>query len=111
MSVTIEKKEMENAVVLTISGRMISDADLQPWLDEMNQLKQDQYIICDLSGLSYCNSTGLNFFIRLLTRARKNGGDCKLVSLQPAVAKLFEISKLNEIFNCLPSLEEAVTNN
>jgi anti-anti-sigma factor len=67
-----------------------------------------KYWLCDLSELEYCNSTGLNLFVRLLTRSRSAGGDCALIGLQPAVRKLFELSKLNEIFTSYASLEEAL---
>jgi anti-sigma B factor antagonist len=67
-----------------------------------------KYWLCDLSELEYCNSTGLNLFVRLLTKSRNAGGDCALVNLQPGVRKLFELSKLNEIFTGYASLEEAL---
>jgi anti-sigma B factor antagonist len=64
--------------------------------------------LCDLSELEYCNSTGLNLFVRLLTKSRNAGGDCALINLQPGVRKLFELSKLNEIFASYASIEEAL---
>jgi len=64
--------------------------------------------LCDLSTLTYCNSTGLNLFIRILTKSRNAGGDCALINLQPGVRKLFELSKLNEIFTSYASLDEAL---
>jgi anti-sigma B factor antagonist len=67
-----------------------------------------KYWVCDLSELGYCNSTGLNLFVRILTKSRNAGGDCVLVDLQPSVKKLFELSKLNEIFTSYTSTEEAL---
>lgn len=110
MAIEINKQQQGKFIILTVKGRIMSDEKLQETLDGLDSLQLGETVVCDLSELTYCNSTGLNFFIRILTRARKVGGDCVLVGLQPAVAKLFEISKLNEIFNCLPSLEQAVTN-
>lgn len=96
--------------MLKLTGRILSDEKLQ----EITQ-KVDYYIAlgnknwaCDLSELTYCNSTGLNLFVRILTKSRNAGGDCVLVDLQPAVKKLFELSKLNEIFTSYTSTEEAL---
>lgn len=110
MSIQIDRKQIPSAHVFVLKGRMVSDEGLQEILDSLEHLPQECRVICDLSGLEYCNSTGLNFFIRILTRVRKTGGDCILVGMQPGVKKLFEISKLIEIFNCVPTLDEAVTN-
>lgn len=67
-----------------------------------------KYWICDISELTYCNSIGLNLFIRVLTKARNAGGDSVIVNPQPAVKKLFELSKLNEIFTSYASVDEAL---
>lgn len=97
-------------VLLVVSGRIVSDEQLNETLEAVEKAldHQKKMVVCDLSSLEYCNSTGLNFFIRMLTRARKVGGDCVLTNLQPSVKKLFEISKLDEIFNCQPTVEEAL---
>jgi anti-sigma B factor antagonist len=75
---------------------------------EKNSASGQKNWLCDLSKLTYCNSMGLNLFIRILTRSRTAGGDCVLVGLQPGVLRLFELSKLNEIFTSYASLEEAL---
>lgn len=96
--------------MLKLTGRILSDEKLP----EITQ-KVDYYIalghknwVCDLSELTYCNSTGLNLFVRILTKSRNAGGDCVLVDLQPTVKKLFELSRLNEIFTSYTSTEEAL---
>ena len=96
--------------ILLLSGRIMSD-ELLP--DIIAQVEQQIVLgkknwLCDLSTLTYCNSTGLNLFIRILTKSRNAGGDCALINLQPGVRKLFELSKLNEIFTSYASLDEAL---
>lgn len=108
MSALFEITKSSNFVLVKISGRIISDEGLATALEQIekslsNELKA---VLCDCSKLEYCNSTGLNFFVRILTRSRKVGLDCVLVNLQPSVKKLFEISKLNEIFSCFNSTDE-----
>lgn len=99
-------------VYVNISGRIISDEGLNGCLEQLEStLNSGKYkaVVCVCSALEYTNSIGLNLFIRMLTRSRKQGIDCILVDLQPAIMRLFEISKLNEIFSCFPSLEEMKT--
>lgn len=99
-------------VYIHIAGRIISDEGLNGCLQQLEAtLNSGKFkaVVCVCSELEYTNSTGLNLFIRVLTRSRKQGIDCVLVDLQPAIVRLFEISKLNEIFSCYDSLEEMKT--
>ncbi|WP_343748577.1 STAS domain-containing protein [Fluviicola sp.] len=108
MSAQFDITKSSNFVLVKISGRIISDEGLADALNQTEQVLSGNLkaVLCDCSTLEYCNSTGLNFFVRILTRSRKAGLDCVLVNLQPSVKKLFEISKLNEIFSCFNSTEE-----
>ena len=108
MSATFEITKSSNFVLVKISGRIISDEGLSEALTTIEEILSADLkaVLCDCSRLEYCNSTGLNFFVRMLTRSRKAGLDCVLVNLQPSVKKLFEISKLNEIFSCFNSTDE-----
>ena len=108
MSAQFEITKSSNFVLVKISGRIVSDEGLAAALGTIDKTLSSNLkaVLCDCSSLEYCNSTGLNFFVRVLTRSRKAGLDCVLVNLQPSVKKLFEISKLNEIFSCFNSTDE-----
>lgn len=66
--------------------------------------------ILDGSSLAYCNSIGLNLFVRVLTKARNKGGECCVAAFQSTVQKLMNLSKLNEIFTSFASVTDAVAN-
>ena len=96
-------------VVYSISGRIIQEENSAQLIDSLvEQLKSHKIIIYELSALEYITSSGLNFFIRSLTKTRNVGGEIYLCNLSPTVEKLFTISKLNEIFTIFPSLEEGL---
>lgn len=112
MAISVDITNDMHFLVVSISGRIITDEGLNSSLQTVEaelSAKKFKAIVCSCSKLEYANSTGLNFFIRLLTRARKQGIDCVLVDLQPVIARLFEVSKLNEIFSCFHSFEEVKT--
>jgi anti-sigma B factor antagonist len=99
-----------NVVVFAISGR-ISQVDMveQIMIDLNSAIESaNNFIIFDISKLEYINSSGLNFFIRALTRTRNAGKDLILSGMNGVVEKLFVISKLNEIFTICPTLEEGL---
>lgn len=110
MQLSIDITATPTCGILRLSGRILSDEHLPEIIVEVERtiaLGKKNWI-CDLSELTYCNSTGLNLFIRILTKSRNAGGDCVLVNLQPGVRSLFELSKLNEIFTSYASVEEAL---
>lgn len=109
MALSFEIVFAPECAVLSLKGRIMTDEHLQEIISQVESgiASSNTYWICDLSGLEYCNSTGLNLFIKTLTKARNAGGDCVVANLQPAVQKLFELSKLNQIFTAFGTLEEA----
>ena len=110
MQLTFNITVVPTHAVLKLSGRILSDEGLADILSQVETTiaAGSKNWLCDVSELTYCNSTGLNLFVRILTKSRSAGGDCSLVNLQPGVQKLFELSKLNEIFTSYASIEEAM---
>jgi anti-sigma B factor antagonist len=100
----------EKCAVIHLSDSILSDIGIAETL-----FKVDQHIsegvhnwILDGASLAYCNSIGLNLFIRVLTKARNKGGECCVAGIQPTVQKLMNLSKLNEIFTSFASVTDAV---
>jgi anti-sigma B factor antagonist len=110
MSIAFEIEAKDSVTVFQLSGRLISHESIQELIGnaEKNLNATKNSIICDCSKLEYCNSSGLNLFVRLLTKTRNVGGDCIIVGMNGSVQKLFELSKLNQIFTLVASEEEAL---
>ena len=64
-------------------------------------------IIVDLSGVRYCDSSGLSAILVGNRLCRDLGGSFVLCGLQPMVTKLITISQLNTILSIVPTLDEA----
>ena len=112
MSIKHTLRNETEVVIITIQGRIVTDNDTVDLLKEI-QLNIDENkktFYFDLSQLEYITSSGLNFFVRILTRTRNVGAEVTLCGIQGNVEKLFAISKLNEIFTFSPSLSEALNN-
>lgn len=110
MSVSFDISLHENCAVIQLSDTILSDSGITETL-----LTVDKYItegtnnwILDGSSLAYCNSIGLNLFIRVLTKSRNKGGECCVAAIQPTVQKLMNLSKLNEIFTSFATVTDAV---
>ncbi|MFA3783599.1 STAS domain-containing protein [Melioribacteraceae bacterium 4301-Me] len=65
-------------------------------------------IIVDLTSCEFIDSSFLGALVSTLKRATKNGGDLKLVGLQPTVRAMFELTRLFRVFDTFTELQEAV---
>jgi anti-sigma B factor antagonist len=57
-----------------------------------------EHVVLELSGLTFCDSTGLAVFVRLHKRAQAAGGTLVLRSPVPRVSGLLTLTGLNRLF-------------
>lgn len=95
--------------VLLCEGGIISGMETE-YLEEKVSLAlaETKYLVLEVSAVPRIDSTGLGMMVRLLTRARKAGGDLKLACPPPFVTNLLEVTKLSTLFQVFPSDREAV---
>jgi anti-anti-sigma factor len=91
---------------LFISGKILSDADILPMKEAIDQL-DNWKIVIDLSQLTHTNSSGIAFMVKVLTKSRINGGDTVFLKPNAGLTKLFEITKIHEVFTIFDSFESA----
>ncbi len=110
MSFSFEIIQIANIAVVRLHGKIMTDLDLEEIAKESKKWveKNSCQVIFNLSELMYINSSGINFFMRTLTKARINNGELIFCNVQGNVSTLFKIAKLNEIYTIYPSEEEAV---
>ena len=65
-------------------------------------------LIVDLIGLTFIDSVALGILTEGAQRMRANGGVCVVVSQDPRILRVFEITGLDRIFRIERSLAEAV---
>ena len=61
--------------------------------------KGNNFLVLDLSGLTFIDSAGLGAIIGGLRRVRSHEGDLLLVGLNDELPKVFELCELDQIFN------------
>ena len=62
----------------------------------------------DCSPLGYVSSIGIASLIRLYKRVAEHGGHVKLVAVQAPLARLLEITRLKQVFQVYPTLDDAL---
>lgn len=106
--VTVET--LHGIPVVSVSGEI--DVATAPTLrDRLQEQVAEGHstIVVDLLGVSFLDSTALGVLVGCLKRCRDQGGDLRLVAVEPRIIKVFEITGLNEVFTIAKSVELAVT--
>lgn len=64
--------------------------------------------VIDLQDMAYTNSIGLNFLIAVQARCQDKGGNMAIANISSKVRQLLHITKLDTIFSCCPSVDDAI---
>jgi len=98
------------ATVVAVHGSVdaVTTARLQERLDAEMDAGMFQ-LVADLAGVDYMSSAGLRTVLATVKRARAGGGDLRLAAVQPAVAKVFELSGFTSIVRIFDDVEAAAT--
>jgi anti-sigma B factor antagonist len=55
-------------------------------------------VVVDMSGVEFCDSTGMNVLLSCLRQARELGGEMELAAPRPAVKKILQVTGLDSVF-------------
>lgn len=105
----IKQEDKNGILVCYIIGEM--DIDTSPQVkkafDSFIRAKTEK-IILNFKDVSYVDSSGLATLVEILKEMKSYGGKFKLTNLSTKVKNLFEITKLEKIFDIVPGEEEAL---
>lgn len=105
----IRQEEKSGVLVCYAAGEI--DINTAPQVkkifDKLIGAKKDK-IILNLKDVTYVDSSGLATLVEILKGMRPYGGRLKLTNLSTKVKNLFEITKLEKLFDITAEEEEAV---
>jgi anti-sigma B factor antagonist len=89
-----------DVVVVAVEGEL--DASTAPELrnkfEELIGQGENQYII-DLASVGFMDSSGISAIVNLFKRVRIGQGDVKLCNLSAEIMRVFELTRLNRVFD------------
>src|SRR5919108_5915230 len=97
------KPHRERPNVLPLKGEI--DLHVSPVVTaSLNSLieKKPKKVVIDLSEVSYIDSAGLAALIQAMQKVEAYGGKFSLAGLQETVRSIFEISRLDQVFQIFP---------
>src|SRR5881398_3342001 len=96
--------------VLALKGEI--DLHVSPSITaSLNELidKKPERLVVDLSDVTYIDSAGLAALIQAMQKVEGYGGKFVLSGLQETVRSIFEISRLDQVFQIFPDANAALT--
>ena len=105
----ISEKNINGVTVLVINGDidLNSSPTMRQKFDELIK-KNINKIIVNFQDVSYIDSSGLATVIEMLQRLKKNQGQLRLSNLSEKIKNLFEITKIDKLFQMYSDEEEAL---
>src|SRR5437868_3790895 len=70
--------------------------------------KKPKHLVVDLSRVSYMDSSGLAVLIEGMQKVQEYGGKFALAGPQESVQHIFEIARLDQVFQIFPDVDSAL---
>ncbi len=108
MQVNIEDKNGVTVCSMVGDIDINTSPDVKKSFDQIIKDKKDKVVI-DLKDVGYVDSSGLATLVEILKNLRAYGGKLKIADLSDKVRGLFEITKLDKLFDIVADEQEALS--
>ncbi|RPH95645.1 anti-sigma factor antagonist [candidate division KSB1 bacterium] len=99
-----------DVMVVSLQGKIISSQDTADLHGEIRKAIENSIhkVVLDMAGMDWMNSTGLGAIVAVSGRLKNADGTLKLAAMNETVSNLFQLNKLNLIFEIHPTVAAAV---
>jgi anti-sigma B factor antagonist len=105
MSLSLEIQPAGAVFLVTCTGRIVEGTEASELQSQVDALFDEaRYVVLDLAGIDFIDSSGLGLLVRLLNRARFAGGDLRICSVTPRLKEILRVTRLEKI---LPPYESS----
>ena len=104
-----ETEKIHNIIIVKLQGAL--EVSIQTLLKEKLQdiaAQNDNDVVLDFSNVEFIDSACLGALVALLKRLREHKGDIKMACLTDDVRSIFQITRLDRVFDLFETKEEAV---
>ena len=109
LSLTVEKHQTGGIALMTCAGRIVEGSESALLRQKVGaQVDEMPFVVLDLSGIEFIDSSGLGVIVGLLNRAHLAGGDLRLCAVPPRLKEILRVTRLDKILISHESAAEAI---
>lgn len=105
----LETEKIHNIIIVKLQGAL--EVSIQTVLKEKLQdiaAQNDNDVVLDFLNVQFIDSACLGALVALLKRLREHKGDIKMACMNEDVRSIFQITRLDRVFEIFETKEEAV---
>lgn len=102
--------DVERDVLILRADGGIDSTNAEDVMSELTQLVESgiRKLVVDCSSLRHLSSSGVAALVRMHKKLATAGGHSKVAAVQGTVFRLLELTKLAELFEIYPTVEDAL---
>ncbi|MHC4103510.1 MAG: STAS domain-containing protein [Planctomycetota bacterium] len=98
------------AVILVLAGEIDMKSSIKLRNEFLELLREKpSVLIVNMTQVEFMDSSGIGTLVEVLRWSRRNGGQLKLAGLAQGVRNIFEISRLDAVFQIYDTEAEALS--
>ena len=99
--------EEKNLLKVEIEGRFVAAVAPAARDEIVGRMGPGTNVLFDLGKMSHIDSSGIGMLVQILQKAKSLGGKVVLANLQPGPKIVFDITKVNRVFDIVPTVADA----
>ena len=102
-------RDQEGVTVIKVDGELDASncRELGELFDRLLRENRNQFVV-DLEQVGFMDSSGLASLVKFFKQVRIGTGDVYLTGMQPSVRRVFELTRLDQVFEVHPVVDDAV---
>ena len=105
----LSTETVNDVTIVTLRGETLDASNAKAFrADLVPVLTPGAKLVFDMKGVRFVDSSGLGALLSCLRQVHSSGGDLKLCEMAKAVRALFELVRMNRIFEIYNSRDEAL---
>lgn len=103
------RRSVAGATVVELRGELdlLASTELIPYLDALARVADSDFVL-DLRDVTFIDCSGLSLLCRFRARALERGSRVRVVSADPAFARLLRLTRLARVFELQADLASAL---
>jgi anti-sigma B factor antagonist len=104
--VKVHTRKLGNVAVVSVQGRIVN-GETASLRDAVGSQLDSKSVVLDLSRVSTIDASGLGLMLSLRKEAEDHGVGFKLMNVSKFVCQVFQITRLDTVFEVIPRAEPA----